>query len=207
MTPDLAQCMNDLAWLLSTCPDTQLRVPQEAVALATKLMELAPNNAVYENTLGVAHYRAGDYAAAVETLNKCVAMTTGTVHDFLFLAMAHAQMGNSQEGKKWFDQAVGLLNESDSRYTELQRFRAEAASLLGIDDQTVQQRDAKPVPAPEEAANVGTRTGRINSGEAERGGRTRRRAASFVTAPVGGNRHACAARFRPVHLPSDMTIS
>ena len=137
--PDLAQCMNDLAWLLSTCPDTQLRVPQEAVALATKVMELAPNNAVYENTLGVAQYRAGDYAAAVETLNKCVAMTTGTVHDFLFLAMAHAQMGNFQEGKKWFVQAVGLLNESDSRYAELQLFRAEAAQLLGITDQPEQQ--------------------------------------------------------------------
>src|SRR5262249_30332855 len=65
---DHVDAHNSLAWLLATYPDAKVRDPDRAVKLAKKAVQLVPLAGGSWNTLGVAHYRAGDWKAAVAAL-------------------------------------------------------------------------------------------------------------------------------------------
>src|SRR5262249_35745914 len=65
--PKDAKACNGLAWVYLTAPEA-LRNPKAAVPLAEKAVSLAPENAMYRNTLGLAYYRVGRYRQAVATL-------------------------------------------------------------------------------------------------------------------------------------------
>jgi tetratricopeptide (TPR) repeat protein len=138
--PSHHQSRNDLAWLLATCPDAGLRDPAQAVESAKKAVELAPAAGDYWNTLGVAHYRAGDWKAAVAALDKSRGLRQGgDAVDWLFLAMAHRKLGHRDEALKAYEQAVGWLEKNQEaldkdkdRAGELRRFRAEAEEVLEL---------------------------------------------------------------------------
>jgi serine/threonine protein kinase/WD40 repeat protein/Tfp pilus assembly protein PilF len=127
---DDARVQNNLAWLLAVCPDLQLRDSARSLVLASKAVELQPNNATYRNTLGVAHYRAGEWRAAIDTLTKAEELRPGTYfgHNAFFLAMAHWQQGDRETARNWFDRAVEWL-EKNPVDEELRRFRIEAESF------------------------------------------------------------------------------
>jgi tetratricopeptide (TPR) repeat protein len=133
--PDQPETQNNLAWLLATCPAPQLRDPALAVELARKAIEKTPL-ARYWNTLGVALYRAGDWSGAIEALEKSEALDAGhyLAFDGLFLAMAHWQLGREPEARTWYDRSVAWMEKNRPPDRELDRFRAEAAALLGRAD-------------------------------------------------------------------------
>lgn len=134
LVPTDAVEQNNLAWFLVTCPDPKFRDPSKAVKLAQKAVELAPNEGNHLNTLGVAHYRAGDWKAAVSALTKSDGLLKGNELSFnaFFLAMSHWQLGSKHEAHKWYDRAVQWMEKNKPQDEELGRFRAEAAELLGI---------------------------------------------------------------------------
>ncbi len=72
LEPRNAAGLNALASLLATCPVEKLRNPARAVELAKRAVELAPAEANYWNTLGVAHLRAGAWGAGQEALARAV---------------------------------------------------------------------------------------------------------------------------------------
>jgi tetratricopeptide (TPR) repeat protein len=122
-----------LAWLLATSPDARLRNADRAVELAQQTVEQSPKVGIFWKTLGVAQYRAGDWKAAVESLEKaselgCYANDPG----WFFLAMAHWQLGEQEEARRWYDKAVAWMEKDRPKDEELGRFRAEAAELLGV---------------------------------------------------------------------------
>jgi tetratricopeptide (TPR) repeat protein len=132
---------NNLAWLLATCPDLKLRDPKQAVESAKESIELWKEDGNHWNTLGVAHYRARNWNAAIEALNKSDELLKGDFFSFnaFFLAMAHWQLGNKVEAQKWHEKAVQWVQKNEEalkkdkkNYDELRRFRAEAEELLGI---------------------------------------------------------------------------
>jgi eukaryotic-like serine/threonine-protein kinase len=137
--PDNAVTQNNLAWLYATCPETELRDPAKAVALARKAVELQPADGSGWNTLGAAQYRAGDWQAAVEALTKSMELRSGgDAEDWYFLAMAHRRLGHVDDARKWHQQAVEwqeknapLLASNRQVADELRRFRAEAEEVLG----------------------------------------------------------------------------
>src|SRR5262249_19329048 len=90
----LALLCNNLAWTLVTGPATA-RDPARALNLARKAIALSPDEALYLNTLGVAEYRSGYYAAAVATLEKSLSAGKGRLDafDLFFLAMARRKLG------------------------------------------------------------------------------------------------------------------
>jgi serine/threonine protein kinase/Flp pilus assembly protein TadD len=135
LNPKNATIHNNVAWYLATCPDAKFRDPTRAVALAAKAVELAPTDGSYWNTLGAAHYRARDWQAAVKALNKSMELRSkgGDSYDWFFLAMAHWQLSNKDEARKWYEQAVQWMDKSAPKNEELRRFRAEAAALLAIE--------------------------------------------------------------------------
>jgi tetratricopeptide (TPR) repeat protein len=140
--PNDARLHNELAWLLATCPDPKFRHPGQAVKQAQEAVELAPKDGLVWNTLGVAHYRAGDWKAAIMTLEESMGLRSGRLEssNTFFLAMTHCQLGNKEEARKWYDRAVRWMDKNQPDNEELRRFRAEASALLGIKDQPKAQR-------------------------------------------------------------------
>jgi tetratricopeptide (TPR) repeat protein len=133
LNPRHPVALNNLSWLLATCGDAKLRKPKDAVELAKKAVELDPKNGMWWNTLGAAQYRATDWKAAIEALNKSMELRKGgDSFDWFFLAMAHWQLGKRDESRKWYDKAVEWMEKNKPTSDEMGRFRAEAAELLGI---------------------------------------------------------------------------
>jgi serine/threonine protein kinase/Flp pilus assembly protein TadD len=129
--PDHPGAHQQLAWFLATCPDPALRDPGRAQELARKVVTLAPQGAAGWNTLGVAHYRAGDYQAALAALQKAAGLRPrGDGSDFFFLAMAHWQLGKKEQAGQWYDRGVQELEQDGLRAATAAGFRAEAAALL-----------------------------------------------------------------------------
>src|SRR5262249_31312736 len=90
LQPEDPLVQNTLAFWLATCPDPRFQDAGRAVPLAKKAVELAPHEGDYWNTLGVAHYRAGDGKAAVEALKKSTELREGgDGFGWFILAMAH----------------------------------------------------------------------------------------------------------------------
>jgi tetratricopeptide (TPR) repeat protein len=126
---------NHAAWALATRPDFKSLNPARAIAFAKKAVELAPKQGAYWNTLGVAHYRGGDWKAAVETLQKSMELRQGgDSFDWFFLAMAHWQLGEKDKAREWYDRAVQWMDKNQPSNEELHRFRTEAAELLGLNE-------------------------------------------------------------------------
>ena len=121
-----------LAWTFS---DPEIGNEKRAIDLAKRAVSLAPNDADFWNTLGVAYYRAGNWKQAVTALEKARELSAGgDAVDWLFLAMAHWQLGNKEEAHDLYTQALHSPKTSKLLEAELPRFRAEAAKLLGIDE-------------------------------------------------------------------------
>jgi serine/threonine protein kinase/tetratricopeptide (TPR) repeat protein len=131
LDPKDVTSQNDLAWLLATCPDAALRDPLRAVEIATKAVELRPMEGTFRNTLGVALYRAGDWHAAIEALDKSLELRQGgDAFDWYFLAMAEWQRGNKDDARKWYEKARDWTEKNAPANEELQRFEAQAKDLL-----------------------------------------------------------------------------
>ncbi len=133
---DTVQSMNALAWILANCPDQKLRDPGKALELAKAAVKLAPRKGDYWNTLGTAHYRAGDWKGAVEVLTTSMKLRKGgDSADWFFLAMAHWHLGDRNQARRWYGQAVQWMEKNRPEDQELRGFRAEAAELLGAEKQ------------------------------------------------------------------------
>jgi serine/threonine protein kinase/tetratricopeptide (TPR) repeat protein len=133
--PDTLDSMNNLAWLLATCAEPRHRDPTRAVELASKATTLAPQEGAFWNTLGLARYRAGDWKGALQALQKSMELSKGGQSgDWFFLAMASWQLGEKEQARKLFEKAVAWMDKNQPKDPDLFRFRAEAATLLGIPD-------------------------------------------------------------------------
>jgi tetratricopeptide (TPR) repeat protein len=140
LAPTHARALSSLAWVLATCPDAKLRDPDRAVELAKKAVLLAPKAGMYWNTLGAAHYRAGDWEAAVAALDKAVELHQGVDPvDQLFLAMAYRKLGKDDESRVAYNQALQWLERNETTLAkkkaqaeELRRFRDEAEEVLEL---------------------------------------------------------------------------
>jgi tetratricopeptide (TPR) repeat protein len=131
-SPTSNRGLNLLAWRLATEPDARFRDGKRAFELARKLVERAPSEGMYRNTLGVAEYRAGDWKAAIASLDMSRVMLNGNFESFnlFFLAMAHWQLGDKEQAGNYYRQAVQWMEKNQPKNEELVRFRAEAAELL-----------------------------------------------------------------------------
>ena len=79
LNPDLAGALNNLAWVLATCPDDQLRNGAEAVRLAERACELTHyREPLFIGTLAAAYAEAGRFSGSGDhgrkggtTCNEC----------------------------------------------------------------------------------------------------------------------------------------
>jgi len=123
---------NKLAFALCECEEVELRDPIAALALATKASALAPGQRDFWNTLGLAHYRAGEWQAARAALDKAMALSAGgNARDWLIIAMACCRQGEQAESRRWCSQAICWM-ENHPVTDDLYHLGRDAAALLGI---------------------------------------------------------------------------
>jgi serine/threonine protein kinase/predicted Zn-dependent protease len=138
LNPRHVPSLNNLAWLLATCPEGRLSDPGRAVQLARQAVELAPESRNVPITLGVALYRAGDCKAAAAALGQVPELPAARpegdnveICGTFVLALAHWRLGEREEARRCYDRAVRRAGDGRPESAELRRFRAEAAALLG----------------------------------------------------------------------------
>jgi tetratricopeptide (TPR) repeat protein len=77
LKPGYLDALNNLAWMLATCPETRLRNGVEAVQLAQKAAQLdGGENPPTLRTLAAAYAEAGKFAQAVETARRAMQLAS-----------------------------------------------------------------------------------------------------------------------------------
>ena len=138
--------MERLLRLLTHSKDPKLRNPTRVVDLAKALAEANPGDGARWHSLGVAHYRASNWQSAVDALHRSMELRKGgDAFGWLYLAMAHWQLGNKDEAwgrydrvARWmnkYDPASNGRNEEAKMFQSLTRLRSEAAELLGVPEE------------------------------------------------------------------------
>jgi serine/threonine protein kinase/WD40 repeat protein len=147
--PNDALTCNNLAWAYLTAPEA-LRDCKAALPLAEKAVQLEPKS-IYQNTRGLAYYRAGRYSEAVKVLeaNLKDQVDWGLPYDLHFLAMSYQKLGDSGRACQCYALAVRWAASQQAALApyavELAAVRAEAESVLGIHE-PAQPKDKRPAP-------------------------------------------------------------
>jgi tetratricopeptide (TPR) repeat protein len=92
--------------------------PAEVVRLAGQAVTADPMAAWYLHTLGMAHYRAGDFPQAIRRFRECLEADrnwSAQVVNWLGLALAHARLGQTQDAQEWLDRAVRWIDETTAK--------------------------------------------------------------------------------------------
>jgi hypothetical protein len=111
-------------------------VPDKALVLARLAVKRDPSSGSYRNTLGVAHYRLGQWRDAAAVLERNPDSHYSFVAwDHYFLAMSHRHLGHGARAGEHFEQAVRWHGENEGPLSEAQRaelsaIRAEAQAVL-----------------------------------------------------------------------------
>jgi tetratricopeptide (TPR) repeat protein len=134
LDPEQPRTCNDLAWLYLTGP-AEIRAADKALPLARRAVRAAPGNWAYQNTLGVAYYRVGEFRLAAETLerNSKHPKNQSPATDWLFLAMSHRRLGETARAWDYYDRAVCWQERAKltpAMTDELNAFRNEARAVL-----------------------------------------------------------------------------
>jgi Flp pilus assembly protein TadD len=100
--------------------------------LASRAVELVPTNAAFRNTLGVAHYRAGEFELAKRALEKSLELQEDDAFVLFFLAMTDWQLGNEDAARQRYREAVESMEQHRPEDKVLIRFHREVTELLGM---------------------------------------------------------------------------
>jgi hypothetical protein len=125
--------LNNLAWLLATCPKTELRDAELAVSYATRAIALRQDDGNGWNTLGVARFRSGDLIGSRDAFDRSIAIRKGgDSFDWFFLAILDARAGQSQTARGWYDRAESWFHTNRPADGELRLIQLEAARELKL---------------------------------------------------------------------------
>jgi serine/threonine protein kinase/tetratricopeptide (TPR) repeat protein len=137
--PVCPRYLQELAWLLATCPDLSIRDTKLALETAERAAALAPEQSDCWITLGVAHYRNGHWNKAQTALIQSTHLQNGgQCAAWLFLAMTCQRLGDPGQARQWFDKAVAWINQNQPIPEDLTRFRAEAEAVMSGDGRSAQ---------------------------------------------------------------------
>ena len=135
------QATSALALVLAALPDSSPQDVERALELAKRASEGKPDDAASWSTLGKVLYRAGRMPESAEALEKALRLEpdSNRASRLLFLAMATWKMGSHDQARRHYDEAISCMAEQAPEDRSLVQNREEAALLLGILDQQVNE--------------------------------------------------------------------
>jgi eukaryotic-like serine/threonine-protein kinase len=135
--PEDAERLNKASWLIVASPDGSAEAYRRALLLAEEACRLVPNHGFYLNTLGVAQYRVGEFAAARDTLLRAEPLNAARFKkkpipaDLAFLAMARHKLGETTQAQDDLGRLRQIMKESPwASNAEAEAFLREAAELI-----------------------------------------------------------------------------
>ena len=115
---------------------------RQSLASAEKLTSDFPDAKAYQDALGFAHgylgmlqYRLADWKTAAALLQQAFERNTEHEGDGdvqFFLAMTQWQLGDKEQARKSYDQALQWMKKNEPQNQRLRGFRAEAEELLSV---------------------------------------------------------------------------
>jgi len=147
----LGNALGMKSWDLVAHPDPKFRDPQRAVEIGQEGVECAPASVSPWQYLGWVQYRAGNWKASIEALEKSCKLEAGTgdFAQWIVMSMAHEKLANGPElsekerdrhkteARRLYDQSlkqIGRRTWGEHPFDRaLQAFFAEAAELLGVE--------------------------------------------------------------------------
>jgi tetratricopeptide (TPR) repeat protein len=138
--------------IFANCGDPRLSDPHRAVDLALRGVQLCEmqlrGSSFYADfggscwaNLGLAHYRAGQWAAARAASEKAAALLPDdvqVVQTRLVLACACARLGDATSARGWYERAREWLDRTNCHDPAFCRLRDEAVSLLAMERRSCQ---------------------------------------------------------------------
>jgi WD40 repeat protein/tRNA A-37 threonylcarbamoyl transferase component Bud32 len=132
------EVLNERSWRVAAKPDQSKAAYQRALLQAQEACRLNPSNGELLNTLGVAHYRAGQYPAALECLTESDRIQSARYKgshpaDLAFLAMTYHALGQKEKTAAFLDRLRDTMKQKRwARDTEAQALLQEAEALFQV---------------------------------------------------------------------------
>ena len=125
-----AGVQNNVAWIHATVPgDGGYSDSELAEQSARDALEVFRHDPQCTHTLGVVLYRNGKWREAIAELQRAIILGVDQPCSWLFLAMAHWQLGEHDEAEHWF-QIADQWRSRHATSLEERRFYDEATELL-----------------------------------------------------------------------------
>ena len=140
-----------IAWHLVHHGAPPVAEPAYAVELSRRSLALRPESVGAWHAMGMARYRAGQWDEAIKALTKANELEhhKGLDSNGFFLAMAHHKKGDAKQARSWYDRSVSWVAEHKVTDPNAERYRNEAAGLLGVEPPETK---ANPKKAPDRRA-------------------------------------------------------
>lgn len=106
---------------------------EAAISSYRRAVELDPKNADYQNSLGIALYRVGQWQEADEALLASIGLGNDKPHLWLFLAMANWHVDRKDKALDWYTKSLNWRIANEEAVTgdkDLQSYFNEAAAIL-----------------------------------------------------------------------------
>jgi tetratricopeptide (TPR) repeat protein len=140
--PKDAWCCRHLASLYTEGPP-EVREARRGLALAKQAIDLVGGISssseavpVYLNTLAMAHSRQGNWTAALDALDRAVAMSNARPSSTTLLrqALCYQQLGHPAQARRCYDEALDQIvrDRYDAQFN-FDTLRQEAASAIGVE--------------------------------------------------------------------------
>ena len=100
VAPNYAEAQNNLAWLLATHPDDQIRDGQEAVRLAEAAVRADALNPSLLDTLAAAYAEAGRFPEAVATAGKAIQLAS-SLNQSQLAKKIESRLPTYEAGQPW----------------------------------------------------------------------------------------------------------
>jgi tetratricopeptide (TPR) repeat protein len=123
---------HEVTYVANMCPD-QMRI-EEALQMAQEIQQRDPNSSSTNGVCGLALYRAGRPAEAIQMLERCMEVSSKPAATMIFsLSMAYKALGRDAQARETFQQGLLRMHETYPEATLIKLMRDEAAKKVGVE--------------------------------------------------------------------------